>query len=369
MEFFFDFAQTHANSELLKEIDSASKSLFSKLKTTHLDQLDVSGYSKRYLGNYLEDLTYTLQLYSFILSVALAYPAMPLNRFALLDYGGGCGMLSLLAREAGVGTVLYNDLYGPTCRDAEVIGQKLGNPADAYIQGDIDEVVRFLQSHGLGCSAVASHDVIEHIYDVESFIRQLPLLSNGPMSVTMTSGANIRNLRIRRMLMAKQVDIEYHDKDKRSPTIISDCVKSYLGMRREIIFNHARSMNREMAETEIETLAKCTRGLIKADICKAVDVYLEKGVLPQQLHHPTNTCDPDTGNWCEHLLDHCHLQRLLSDAGFRVKILSGYYGRGTNPVKRHVKKLLNVGIRALGRQGIRLAPFFTLYGERDGEPE
>ena len=369
MEFFFDFAETPANKELLEEIDSASKSLFRKLKTTRLDQLDVSSYSKRYFGNYLADLTYTLQLYSHILSVALAYPEMPLSRFALLDYGGGCGMLSLLARESGVGTVVYNDLYGSTCRDAEVIGQKLGNPADAYIQGDIDEVVRFLQSHGLGCSAVASHDVIEHIYDVESFIRQLPLLSNGPMSVTMTSGANIRNLRIRRMLMAKQVDIEYHDKDKRSPTIISDCVKSYLSMRREIIINHARSMNREMAESEIEALARCTRGLIKADICKAVDVYLEKRVLPKQLRHPTNTCDPDNGNWCEQLLDHSYLKRLLSDAGFRVKILSGYYGRGTNPVKRRVKKLLNIGIRVLGGQGIRLAPFFTLYGERDGGPE
>lgn len=362
--FFFDYATTPASESLFAELDAASVSLFEKLGAIRVEGLALSDYSKRYFGKYLSDLTYTLQLYSFILSVALSYPNAPMARFTLLDYGGGCGMLSLLARESGVGTVIYNDLYGPACRDAEVIGEQLELSADAYVQGDIDEVIRFLQKRNLSCNSIASHDVLEHIYDVESFFKKLPLLSNGAMNVTMVSGANIQNRRVRRHLMRQQFEVEHLDKEFRSKDIVCDYPHGYLAMRHEIVLDYLKVIGRRLADGEVEVLARKTRGLMKPEICKAVDGYLNAGIMPPAPSHLTNTCDPCTGNWCEHLLDHRYLRQQLSDAGFRVKILSGYYGRGINPIKRRVKKLLNIGIRVLGQQGVWLAPFFTLYGEK-----
>ena len=36
---------------------------------------------------------------------------MPLNKFTFIEYGGGTGLLSLLAKECNIGTVIYNDIY------------------------------------------------------------------------------------------------------------------------------------------------------------------------------------------------------------------------------------------------------------------
>jgi len=50
------------------------------------------------------------------------------------------------------------------------------------------------------------------------------------------------------------------------------------------------------------------------------------GTISYQIADPTNTCDPYTGNWCEHLIDFGWLERTVRSAGFcQVKILAGFY--------------------------------------------
>jgi hypothetical protein len=46
-------------------------------------------------------------------------------------------------------------------------------------------------------------------------------------------------------------------------------------------------------------LAKKTRGLMKDDIEKLVEEYIASGKITYQPDHPTNTCDPYTGNWAD----------------------------------------------------------------------
>ena len=59
----------------------------------------------------LANLTSNLQLYSYILELALNQPDVSINEFTFLDYGSGSGILCLLAKELGIGTVVYNDIY------------------------------------------------------------------------------------------------------------------------------------------------------------------------------------------------------------------------------------------------------------------
>jgi hypothetical protein len=117
----------------------------------------------------------------------------------------------------------------------------------------------------------------------------------------------------------------------------------------------------------VDRLAKNTRGLIEDDIYKSVDEYIELDKVPQALQHPTNTCDPITGNWTEHLMNPYNLAVVLEKTGVKTKVLNGYYGhseRKRSRTKLSLGRVLNIAINILGKQGIRIAPFYTLLGEK-----
>lgn len=364
MKFMYKFASLPKDYKLLKSIDSAANKLFDKLRELNMDTLKISDYNKKYLENKLASLTTNLQIYSYILSWSLVKSNVPFNKFVFLDYGGGSGMLSLLAKELGIGTVIYNDIYDVSCEDAQQIAKSIGNEADYYVQGDIDDMFIFLREKNINCDAIASFDVIEHVYEIESFFEKIPSLSNNPMSVVMSSGANIFNLLIRKRLTRKQLEAEFEDREKKYGHKERDCLKSYLSSRKDMILKYSKKLNKVLGEKEIEQLARMTRGKIEADIQKCVDEYFKTGKFPQEPNHPTNTCDPHTGNWMEHLMNPYCLANILSKRGFKVFVLSGYYGRSENTTKRFLGKVLNIFINIFKEQGIKIAPFYTIYGKR-----
>lgn len=364
MEFIYKYARLPKDRELLTNINFAANSLFDKLRTLDVNSLDISDYNKRYFGTKLGRLTSSLQLYSYILSWSLAKSDVALNRFVFLDYGGGSGMLSLLAKESKIGTVIYNDIYDLSCKDAKVIGESIRNQADYYVKGDIDDVIDFLTKNRINCNAVASYDVIEHIYNIKYFLRRLNKLSNHSLTIFMSSGANIFNWRIRKSIMRRQYEAEHCVREKKFGHKERDTTRAYLEIRREIILNHTD----KLSQNEVEKLAIATRGMILPDIQKCVDRYLKTGQIPKELDHPTNTCDPYTGNWMEHLMYPLYLQRVLSQEGFEVQILSGFYGTKKNFVKRTIGKVLNIYISTFQKSGIRVAPFFSIYARKCCNP-
>lgn len=361
MEFIYNYARLPKDHTLLIDINLAASRLFNKLQYLDINSLDISDYNKRYLCDHLRNIHSTLQKYSYILSWSVTSAVVPLSEFVFLDYGGGSGVSSLLAKEFKIGTVIYNDIYEVSCKDAKVIGESIGNQADYYIHGDIDDVIRFLRTNSISCDAIASYDVIEHIYDIEGFFNNLHLLSNGSLSVVMSSGANNFNPLIRKSLMKKQCEEEFRDREKKWGHKERDCLRAYLEVREEMVLKYAQNLTKK----EVRQLARLTRGMIEVDIKKCVNEYLKTGQFPQEPSHPTNTCDPYTGNWKEHLMDPCWLQDILSKSGFKVEILSGYYGRPKKIIKRPYANFLNLLIYISKRQGIKIAPFFTIYGKKE----
>ena len=308
------------------------------------------------MGNTLS----SLQKYSYILSWSTA-SGVSLNKFVFLDYGGGAGILSLLAKELKIGTVIYNDIYPISCKDAKVIGELVGNQADYYVPGDIDTVIDFLRTNAIACNSVVSNNVIEHIYDIEGFLKKLCLLSDTSLNVVMASDGSIFNPLIRKSSTKKQLEAEYKDCQKEWGHKERDCLRAYLKVRQKMILNYSRDLTQE----EVDRLARSTRGMIQADIKKSVDEYLKTGEFPREPVHPTNTCDPYTGNWEEHLMNPYHLKTVLSKVGFKARVLSGYYGHPKNVAKRMLANFLNLAIRIFRKQGIRIAPFFMIYGRKE----
>ncbi|MBI4835408.1 MAG: hypothetical protein HY811_11415 [Planctomycetes bacterium] len=360
MKFIYKNARLPINWQLLEKINQAAEKVFIKLKSFKITELQISDYGKTYLASKTANLTANLQLYSYLLAWVLVGNNKPLKEFVFIDYGGGSGILSLLAKELGLGTVIYNDIYDVSCNDAKTTARALGLDADYYVCGDIDETISFLHEHELNCDTIASYDVIEHVYDIASFFDKLPGLSDGTLKIIMASGANMFNKLYTLRVSRKQYEAEHCDRKPEYGHKERDTSRAYLTIRQEIIRERVSSLS----EVETDKLAIATRGMMKPDIIKAVDAYSKTGCLPKQLSHPTNTCDPYTGNWMEHLMNPYRLRNALSQKGFKARIINGYYGCRNNPLYRYAGSFLNLFISTIRNKGIFLSPFFILYGER-----
>ena len=255
---------------------------------------------------------------------------------------------------------MHNDIYPISCQDAEKIGSALGLRADHYVPGDIDGVYEYCNLHGINCDVVANYDVIEHIYDMDDFLGKLNRLSDGSMSVFLASGANDLNLRIRRILQKLHVDVEHRDRPAKYGQKPTDTTRAILQVRKEIVVSHAPSLP---AET-VERLAVLTRGLIVKEIVAAVDAHLATGKFPEPPQHPTNTCDPYTGTWFERLMDPYQLVDRLSRNEFVAEVKCGYYDCSGSLLRRMAKSALNVATTILGRDGLRLAPYYAVFAKK-----
>lgn len=362
----------YKNASLPKEnlavINDAATSLYSKLKTINVASLDISDYNKRYFGDHQKKLRSRLQKYSYILAWSIAEMNMQISDCVVLDYGGGSGILSLLAKELKFKKVLYSDIYDISCRDAKIIGSTIGNQADHYIEGDIDEVIEYCKKNYIRCNSIVSDDVIEHIYDINYFIKKLPELSDDCCTIVMSSSANPYNPRTVRRLKKIHYEAEFKDREFYFGHKERDALESYYKLRKRIIEGNAS----DLSPLEVEELTKRTRGMIERDIINVINNYKISKMLPPMTEHPTNTCDPYTGNWAEHLMDIYQLKNQLNHVGFRSDIFPGYYGylylqnktyQWNKIINTICVPMLNIFIN-LPKYGIYFSPYFTLYGVR-----
>ena len=358
-DFLYKLGLYPDNRELVDGIAAAAATLNDKLESLVLDNLDISDYNKRYFGGHIESYEarrLNLTKYGYVLTWALAHLDKPKKDLVFLDHGGGHGMLSLLAKQYGIGTVVHNDIYPVSCEDARIIGDALGVVADHYVPGDIDRVLEFCQDNVLACDCVANYDVIEHIYDIDDFLRKLHQLSPGRMSLFLASAANEQNPRINKLLMTMHREFELKDREAKPGRKPTDATRALVELRGEIIASYAPSLSID----EIKKLADLTRGLVEQDIKEWVDGYLMSGTVPPELSHPTNTCDPFTGNWFERLMDPYELAATLNSTGFTTTVMCGFYDQPKHLIKRVGKMLLNLAIRVTGRRGLFFAPYYAL---------
>ena len=351
-------------NSLWANIDVAAGRVSKKLSNQNTEMLCISEYNKKYFTSYSNNLTNVLQRFSYLLFSALKNCQHNINDIILLEYGGGIGILSLLAKELGIGCVIYNDIYDVSCNDAAVIAEKMELTADYYICGDVDNVIRFLKDKNINCDVVVSNDVIEHIYNIENFFYKLPEFSQQQLCFALASGANALNPRTRKELSKVQVKAELQGKPAEYGQKERDNTKAYYKIREEIIATYVNKLSVKLPLDVIEILTKNTRGMYVPDINRCIDQYVNQGLIPPEPKHPTDTCDPYTGNWAEHQLNPHALADVLVSAGFQPEVVKGYYGYSSNLVKRQVGRGLNRAISILFNNGIKLSPYFILCGQK-----
>jgi len=358
MKYFYNSVNTlNNNPSLLNEINLAAERLHKKFLKLNIGKSSISEYNQKYLSDQLDNPVGTLQRYTHLLALSLDKDYLsPLDKFVFVDYGGGSGILALLAKELGIGRVIYNDIYDVSCNDMKVLSRNMNINIDDYVCGDIDELISYFKKKQILINAISSHDVIEHIYDVEDYLKKLRLVSNTSFRIVFSSTANSQNPLIERKLKKIHKRCEYRDRYKVKGHKKRDSLKNYFDLRKEIIKNYSDFLTEEV----IDNIAVITRGLRKQDIEKCVDEYIKSGKIHYKSDHPTNTCDPITGNWAEHIMSTNYLKKILQDEGFFVRILSGYWQYSDHRIKLIIKNILNMCIKLLGGKGLFIAPAYII---------
>ena len=108
--YFYKFAKYPSNNLQKLEINHASRALDEKLKKLKLNTLNLSDYNKRYFGNHISTSgarKLNLTKYSYVLNWSLSDRVKEKEETIFVDFGGGHGMMSLLAKQYGIGTSRY----------------------------------------------------------------------------------------------------------------------------------------------------------------------------------------------------------------------------------------------------------------------
>ncbi len=342
--------------QLKDQITYAQIRLYDKLVNLDINSLNISEYNQRYLGSEFTNLKGVLQLYGRLIYLCLKNSQISLQNFVLVDYGGGSGLISYLAAEMGIGTVIYNDIYDVSCTDAGRLSNTLGLTLDHIICGDVDELVSYLLRNSISINAITSYNLLEHIYDVESHFKKLGCLSDSKIRIVYASGSNIANHRTVRLLKKMQIEDEYKNKEKKWGHKERDSSQAFLDIRKNMISAYAPELSFDL----VDQLARNTRGLIQRDIEKCVDEFRLLGSISYQIDHPTNTCDPYTGNWSDHLIDFKWLEQILKNEGLSVEIITGRDSLYGSLLQKTIKVLFNAMLQLLGRRGMFISPYYVV---------
>ena len=340
-------------------ISTAAADAFAlKLQSVDTDQLPLSDYDRRYLTHLLQHARYYSRIYAFLLNRVVALSGRPPAQMVLMDYGAGNGLMGIMAKASGIGRVYLVDNNPVFLDAARSLAGAMGISVDGYVCGDITADPGAF--HSLHLDAVVGFDVIEHVYSLPEFFRQLASLNN-EVTVVMGTGANthhpikaarFRNLQRRDELVGGNPD---------DFTLYGAAPeRAFRSQRLDIITAAFPDLDRKTADE----LANRTRGLRKEDILQVVHQYSTHGVLPDAPAHPTNTCDPQSGSWTEHLVPAEEYASMMRAAGFTFRLDTGFYnavGSGWRPL---VLRAVNLLIPFFGKG---LAPFLVFSGKRIGE--
>ena len=315
--------------------------LTERLKAIDYNKLPISDYNKRYIGNLKPALSYFMHIYADCLQRGLQAIQTPISDVTLIDYGGGTGFLSILAKSIGIGQVIYIDLNPSSVETIQLLKQIIGIGPDTILHGDSDVLADWCARNKVSPQLLIATDLIEHVYDLSLFFKDL-IHINDSMYLLFTTASTPFNPYVQQRLHKMMVGCESGSLE--SP--------NYYTLREQFITKLCPAFSPK----EVETWARQTRGLTYPDIQKAI----EKKSLPSP-EDPYNTCDPATGNWAERILPVQTYEDLLAPYQFKLKVEKGFYNADrNNPVLSLICKGINALIRNSGSFGFLLAPFIIL---------
>ena len=324
------------------DIRQAAKTLVSQLKAIDYERLPISKYNKCYIARLKPVLSYYMKIYADCLLKGLESVGSAPKDITFIDYGGGSGFLSMLAKQAGIGRVIYIDLNPDSVDTIRVLKALAGTGPDIILHGDSDTLADWCSANKVKPQLLIATDLIEHVYDLSAFFANLAAIDN-KIQMLFTTASTPFNPYVKRKLHRLMTTWE----------------KEYYALRLHYIHLHFPALS----PAEAKEAARKTRGLTFPHIRKAV----ENGSYPL-LKDAFNTCDPRNGNWTERILPIETYRSLAKPFGYQVQVGKGFYNTDRpNPISAIISSGINGLIRISGKAGFLFAPFITLYLRNDNK--
>lgn len=314
--------------------------LVEKMNQIDFETLGISNYNKEYIAKMKPMFSYFFNINAACLKQGIEALKLSPDEISMIDYGGGSGFLSMLAKEIGIKQVIYIDINPDSVQTIGVLKQKTGIGPDVILHGDSDFLMEWCNRNAVLPQLLVATDLIEHVYDLNLFFDNLMRINN-QMQMVFSTASNPCNPFTRRKLHKMMLNCE-QAKDR----------INFVTLRQQYILKEFP----EMGEQKALEWSKKTRGLKYEDIKKAV----EHNTAPV-LTDKYNTCNPLDGSWAERILPIKTYRNLLKNRGYILEVTNLCYYRNNKNIFIHfLLGLVNLFISISGRLGIIFAPVIIL---------
>ena len=310
------------------------------LRQLDFEAMPISRYNKDYISHIMKNIEYYIDIYDYCFRIFDESGINEKDQYTMVDYGGGHGFLSMYAQKRGMDRIIYVDKNPDSVHTAKYLKEVTGLGADVMICGDENDLVKYCDDNGITPNLLVGIDVIEHIYDINKYLRTLsvkwPFLEH--LYTTASTPYNpIVSRRLRRLMK----EDEYGTRKK----------IGYLELRRRYVAKHYP----DISSKEVNIIARKTRGLTYEDI----DFYMQnKLILPEIDRY--NTCDPATGNWTERILALKDYEKNILKYGYCIFEFAGFYNTNCSGLKLRFAEILNKWI-CTNLKGKCIAPFVIMW--------
>lgn len=289
------------------------------LRSLDIDRLPISQYSRDALRRVVAHYDYYFEIYRRCVEYAIINCEKTPCQLTIVDYGGGHGLFALTAKTMGFAKVIYVDHNPDAVNTVRTLSDRTGVPLDAILCGDTDSLGHWCTENHITPDTLIAVDVIEHIYNLDTFFFALHQ-SFPSMAMVFTTASTPFNPVVKRRLHRAMVKDELRGDH------------SFFRQRRD----HLKNLNPTLSDDELDFWASNTRGLTLDD---AATAFSEN--RPNRLDDPYNTCDPVSGSWTERILPLDHYKRILQPLGYRMNIVPGFYNTHRSSAKGRVSRCIN----------------------------
>jgi len=331
------------NDPLAVLINKKATELFSTLQNFDASSLNIEDSFKDYFVNHHlgKRLFFSIQNSAHIIYQSVKKTGKSIENICIVDYGAGLGTLYMLGGMLHFKRMVYNDYLPDWKNTAESICKALQINIDGYVTGDIDAVLNYAVANGFTFDIIASRNVIEHIYSLPFFYKEI--YKHNPDGVIFcTTSANFHNpaMRLKHYLLHKKIEKE-----------------QYLPHRKKEI----RNIWPGVSPAQLNELAIATRGKAKEDFIIAVDNYKNNKPIEPVPFLRSNTCISITGYWCEHLLSKNEYGSIITNAGYTMDYTAGYWDTHyKSGIMNLLAKFLNLLVGLFGKRGYLFSPFVNV---------
>jgi SAM-dependent methyltransferase len=275
----------------------------------------------------------------------------------VLDIGCGFGWHAMLLSLMTGAEVVANDVR-------ELMTSTVDERCRALRERNIPVRVTALLADACTARIEGQFDVIlclqtmEHVHDPWAAVRAFATVLKPGGRILITNMNNARSPAVVKetleMWELRDGSQEFVDGLKRERPLENATAEPYAVMRRRIIRESAPDLNGR----ELEEMVRATAGLDREQILRAVELFNVGGPLPTP--PKLSRCrNPETGEFCERLLDPYELRDMLQNVGIRARVEHRF--------NRWPLRLFNrVRSRAMHDLLFRLRPGFAITGVRMG---